>query len=58
MINAELTVCLECDGTGRVIVERLVGGCNAHGPWQDYKEVLSECDGCNGTGRVDHDDDQ
>lgn len=49
--------CKECDGRGRVVVEHLVGGVTANGPWQGYREALAECHECDGSGWVEENDD-
>lgn len=45
--------CEECDGRGRVFVERTVGGVTANGPWQSYRGEERECEECNGYGEID-----
>lgn len=45
--------CPECNGRGSVVVENLVGGIGANGPWQGYRASVVECPECHGAGVVE-----
>lgn len=48
--------CRDCEGTGQVKGDVVVGGVNANGPWQGYDEVDLECERCWGKGNVTWED--
>ena len=51
--------CPECDATGQVEIEYVVGGISdAGGPWQTYRVRLQECEECHGRGVVRQGEDE
>jgi len=52
-MDDEKNVCKECDGTGRVEREKVVGGFTKRGPHQSYFLYWTYCDVCDGDGSDD-----
>ena len=51
-LAADSKECPDCEGTGEVERERVIGGVDANGPWQSYWLYWTECDSCRGSGEV------
>jgi len=44
--------CPDCDGSGEVERERVIGGVDANGPYQTYWLYWTTCETCDGSGEV------
>ena len=52
MASIQTVTCEECDGSGEVERERVIGGVDANGPWQSYWAYWCVCELCEGTGEL------